>query len=265
MTMPRRDVLKGAAAAAAASVFAGEVQAGPGKGPRITLRPAGARGHANHGWLDTWHTFSFASYHDPAHMGFRGLRVINDDRIAPGKGFAMHPHQDMEIVTYILSGALQHKDSQGNGSVIVPGEVQRMTAGTGIYHSEYNPSAREGVHLLQIWIQPDRARVRPSYAQKTISTESRRGKLKLIASPDGRDGSVAYQTGTYFYSAILSPGQAVAHRNPAGRHVWIHLARGSAVLNGLPMNAGDGASTSDPGDLVIRASTDAELLLFDLA
>jgi redox-sensitive bicupin YhaK (pirin superfamily) len=220
----------------------------------------------NHGWLDTWHTFSFASYYDPAHMGFRALRVINDDKIAGGKGFPMHPHDNMEIVTYVLSGSLQHKDSLGNGGVIVPGEVQRMSAGTGIRHSEYNPSPKETVHLLQIWMEPNKRGIKPGYGQKSFPVADRQGKLKLVASPDGRDGSISIQSDTYLYATVLSEGQKAAHANAAGRHVWLHVARGELTLNGVTLKAGDAARTSDAGTLtLVAAKPGAEALLFDLA
>jgi redox-sensitive bicupin YhaK (pirin superfamily) len=269
--MDRRDLLKGAAAAAAGAAFLPSPATGaPTPGPRITVRRSGERGHANHGWLDTRHTFSFASYYDARHMGFRNLRVINEDFIDPGQGFPMHPHQDMEIVTYIVNGALQHKDSMGNGSVIVPGEAQRMSAGRGIFHSEYNPSKKEDVHLLQIWILPDARGTAPGYEQRSIPLEQRKGRLRLIASPDGRDGSIRYGTSTRLYASILAPAQEVLYRNGQGRHVWLQVVRGTVALNpgatnGVLLQPGDGASTSDAGELRLRASSDAELLLFDLA
>jgi redox-sensitive bicupin YhaK (pirin superfamily) len=228
------------------------------------VRRAGERGHADHGWLDTWHTFSFASYQDPRHMGFRSLRVINDDRVAAGKGFAMHPHQDMEIVTYVLEGALQHKDTLGNGGVIVPGEVQRMSAGTGIRHSEYNPSGKDPVHFLQIWLLPSRTGVRPSYGQKTFPEKERQKGLRLVASPDGRDGSISIHQDANLYASILAPGRPVTWTNRPGRHTWLQVARGSLTVNGVALHAGDGVSTSDPGDLVLATAKDAEVLLFDL-
>jgi redox-sensitive bicupin YhaK (pirin superfamily) len=269
----RRDVLKKAAAAAAAGAvvplgdaLAGEAPAAPPPAPRLTLRRAGERGHADHGWLDTWHTFSFASYLDRRHMGFRALHVINDDRIAPGGGFPTHPHNDMEIVTYVLSGALQHRDTLGNGSIIRPGEVQRMSAGTGIRHSEYNPSGSEPVHLLQVWILPDRAGHRPSYEQKTFPLAERTGRLRLVASPDGRDGSVTIHSPTNLHAAVLGKDQRAVHRNAPGRHVWLHVARGRATLNGVALAAGDGVWTSDPGDLALTGGEGGvEVLLFDLA
>jgi redox-sensitive bicupin YhaK (pirin superfamily) len=264
----RRKLLKSAAAAAAVSAVPLDVAAAAG--PRLRVRRGSERGHADHGWLDTYHTFSFGSYYDPAHMGFRALRVINDDRISGGAGFPMHPHKDMEIVTYMLGGALQHKDSQGNGSVIVPGEVQRMSAGTGIFHSEFNPSRRDPARLLQIWLTPDRQRLAPSYAQKTIALDQRKDRLRLLASPDGRDGSISWNTSSRLYASILSGGRQVVHANPQGRHVWVHVATGKVVLNGVELSGGDAVSTSDPGNLTIRAAgpeggAGAEVLLFDLA
>jgi redox-sensitive bicupin YhaK (pirin superfamily) len=281
--LSRRDVLLGAAAAAAAGAVpaslagctnggrsgsrpAAVLPASPLAPAALTLRRAGERGHANHGWLDTWHTFSFASYHDPRHMGFRSLRVINDDVIAAGEGFPRHPHQDMEIVTYVLDGALEHKDSMGNGGVIRPGEVQQMSAGTGVFHSEYNPSRRERVHLLQVWIEPDVRRVRPKYDQRVYPTADRTGRLRLVASGDGRDGSIPIHSSTNMYASIVEPGRSLAYRNPEGRHVWLHVARGSLDVNGVAMGAGDGAAVSTAGTLeLVGGREGGELLLFDLA
>jgi len=274
--MDRRDLIKGATAAGAGLVvarhllserpaLAGEPAVPAPKKPRLVFRRAKERGHVNHGWLDTWHTFSFASYYDPAHMGFRALRVINEDWIARGRGFPMHPHQDMEIVTYVLEGALEHKDSLGNGSVIRPGEVQRMTAGTGIRHSEFNPSRKEDVHLLQIWLLPTHRGFKPGYAQKTFQPSALGGRLRLVASRDGRDGSIAYNTDTNLYAAVLAPKQVVTHENAKGRHVWIQVARGRVAVNDAEIAAGDAVRTSDPGSLRIEAREDSEFLLFDLA
>ena len=231
----------------------------------ITLRRAGERGHFDHGWLDTYHTFSFAGYYDPAQMGFRALRVINQDRVQPKAGFPTHPHRDMEIVTYVLEGALEHKDSMGNGGVIRPGEVQRMSAGTGLTHSEYNHSGSESVHFLQIWIQPDESGFAPSYAQKAFSEDERRGRLRLVASRAGREGSVSYHTDTDLYATLLAPGQTVTHPLRPGRHAWLHVARGAVQLNGLELTAGDGAAVSGEPVLTLAAADHAELLLFDLA
>ena len=268
----RRDLLKGAAAGAAAAgvgavgAHARAVDADAPKAPRLTLRKAEQRGHANHGWLDTWHTFSFASYYDPAHMGFRALRVINDDRIAAGKGFPMHPHKDMEIVTYVLSGSLRHKDSLGNGGVIVPGEVQRMSAGSGIFHSEFNPSPKEPLHLLQIWMLPNRLGIKPGYGQKAFPVVERQAALRLVASPDGHAGSITIQSDTRLFASLLTAGEKVVHTNAAGRHVWLHVAKGALDVNGTTLKAGDAASTGDAGALVLTGGKGgAEALLFDLA
>lgn len=229
----------------------------------IVARPSNARGHVDHGWLDTRHTFSFASYHDPRHMGFRGLRVINEDRVAPGRGFPPHSHRDMEILTYVLSGALEHKDSMGTSSVIVPGEVQRMSAGTGVTHSEYNASRTEPVHFLQIWIIPDRTGLPPGYEQKAFADDQ--GKLRLLAARDGRAGAVTIHADVDLYAAGLGGGDAVEHHLAAGRHAWLHVVRGEVALNGTKLVGGDGAAVSDERDLKITASTDTEILLFDLA
>ncbi|APR84590.1 Pirin [Minicystis rosea] len=231
----------------------------------ITLRPARERGHADFGWLNSHHTFSFGDYYDPRHMGFRSLRVINDDRVQGGKGFGTHPHRDMEIVSYVLEGALEHKDSMGTGSVIRPGDVQRMTAGTGVLHSEFNHSKTDEVHFLQIWILPERARIEPSYEQKNFTTESRRNTLKLIASNDGREGSVLVHQDVSIHAALLDPGATVSHAIAAGRHAWVHVASGSIELNGKTLGEGDGASVSDETKLDLTGKTPAEVLVFDLA
>lgn len=230
----------------------------------ITLRRAGDRGHLDFGWLDTSHTFSFGSYHDPRHMGFRVLRVINEDRVIPGQGFPTHPHRDMEIITYVLEGALEHRDSMGNGSVIRPGEVQRMSAGTGVTHSEYNASRSEGVHFLQIWILPEARGLEPGYEQKAFTAEEKRGKLRLVASRDGAEGSVKLNQDVKLYAALLEQGEELSFAIEPGRHAWVHVARGEAQLNGRPMAAGDGASASGEGRLVLRGERGAEILLFDL-
>ena len=231
----------------------------------ITIRKSEERGHFDFGWLDTYHTFSFDQYFDPAHMHFRHLRVINEDRVAPGKGFPTHSHRDMEIITYILSGALEHQDSMGNGSVIRPGDVQRMSAGTGVSHSEYNPSETEGVHLLQIWIMP-RARDLPSgYEQKAFTEDERRGRLCLVASEDGREGSVTIQQDARLYAGILEPGSVAEHKFAAGRYGWAQVARGNVELNGVAMNQGDGAAIRDEDVIKLVAEDQAEVLLFDLA
>ncbi|NHC37187.1 pirin family protein [Scytonema millei] len=231
----------------------------------ITLRQSQERGHANHGWLDSYHTFSFANYYDPSHMGFRSLRVINEDRVQPGKGFGTHGHRDMEILTYVLEGALEHKDSIGNGEIVRPGEVQRMSAGTGIMHSEFNPSATEPVHLLQIWILPDRQGLEPSYEQKAFSVAQRQGKLRLIAAKDGRDGAVTIHQDVNLYSAILQPQDRVTYQLQPNRYAWLQVARGAVTLNGHSLNAGDGVATSAAELLEISSDRDAEILLFDLA
>jgi quercetin 2,3-dioxygenase len=231
----------------------------------IEVRPAKKRGHANHGWLDTWHTFSFDTYHDPEHMGFRQLRVINEDWIHGGRGFGTHPHRDMEIITYVLEGALLHRDSMGNGSVIRPGDVQRMSAGTGITHSESNASLDETVHLLQIWILPERKGGEPSYEQKSYPDDEKKGRLRLVASRDGADGSVRIQQDARLYVTILDPAQEVAHPLDEGRHAWIQVARGSVTVNGQPLGQGDGAGVSGESAITLTGMETAEVLLFDLA
>ena len=233
--------------------------------PTITVRKAADRGQMDHGWLQTAHTFSFGSYHDPAHMGFRALRVINEDYVAAAQGFGTHPHQDMEIVTYVLAGELEHKDSMGNGSKILPGEVQRMTAGTGVTHSELNPSPDQQVHLLQIWILPEARGLEPSYEQKEFPVEERKGTLRLVASRDGREGSVTVHQDVSLYASVLERDSTVAAEVAEGRHAWIQVARGSVRIGDVELEAGDGAAVSDPGRLEITGTADeAELLLFDL-
>ena len=231
----------------------------------IQIRKAQERGHADHGWLDTWHTFSFADYYDPRYMGFSSLRVINDDRIAPGVGFPTHPHRDMEIVTYMLAGALAHKDSMGNGSVITAGEVQRMTAGTGITHSEFNASETEAVHLLQIWIVPDCKGHTPSYEQIRVGEEEKAGRLRVVASPDGRDGSVTIHQDALLYACVLREGDAVQHVLAPNRNAYLQVARGEMALNGTALQAGDGAAISGESEIRLNADGTAEVLLFDLA
>ncbi len=230
----------------------------------ISIRPSSQRGDADHGWLHSHHTFSFADYHDPAHMGFRSLRVINEDRVAPGRGFGAHSHRDMEIISYVLAGSLEHKDSMGTGSVIRPGDVQRMTAGTGVQHSEQNHSKQEPVHFLQIWILPERARLEPSYEQKSFSIEERKGKLRLVAASDGRDGAVTVHQNMALYAALLDPKEHVVHTIERG-HAWVQVARGAITLNGKAMGPGDGAAVSDERELTIDGVEAAELLVFDLA
>jgi len=229
----------------------------------MTLRKANERGHADHGWLDTWHTFSFAGYYDPNHMGFRSLRVINDDIIAGGGGFGTHPHRDMEIITYVLSGALEHKDSMGNGRIIRPGEVQYMAAGTGVAHSEFNPSPTEPVHLLQIWIQPDRSGVKPRYAEKSLA-RAKAGQWNLVASKAGRDGSIAINQDADLLLARLNAGDSLDHALATGRHAWVHVAEGEVKLNGQVLNAGDAAAVSEQAKLILTAGKAAQVLLFDL-
>jgi len=231
----------------------------------ITIRPAAERGRANFGWLDTAHTFSFGDYHDSDWMGFHGLRVINDDRIAGGGGFPTHPHRDMEIVTVVFDGALEHKDSLGTGSVIRAGDVQRMTAGTGILHSEFNASKTDPVHLLQIWIFPEARGLKPGYAQQSFPAEARKGQLKLVASRDGRDGSVGFRTDASLYLAALDAGQKVTHTLATGRAAWVQVATGSVTLNGKTLAAGDGAAVTDETTLELVGVETGETLVFDLA
>jgi redox-sensitive bicupin YhaK (pirin superfamily) len=223
------------------------------------------RGHANFGWLDSHHTLSFGEYYDPAHMGFGPLRVINDDRVAPGGGFPTHPHADMEIVSYVLEGGLQHKDSIGTGSVIRPGDVQRMSAGTGIRHSEFNASQKEPVHFLQIWILPERRGLTPGYEQKTFPIEEKRGKLRLVGSREGRDGSITIHRDVDLYATLLASGESVSHDLAEGRIAWVQVAGGSATINGTPVSAGDGVAVEAAGRLTLMGTDDAEILLFDMA
>ena len=230
----------------------------------ISFRDRMARGHTRTGWLDSRHTFSFGQYQDPAHMSFRSLRVINEDRVIPGAGFPRHGHSDMEIISYVLDGALEHKDSLGNGTVIRPGEVQRMSAGTGILHSEFNPSQAEPVHFLQMWIIPDRAGLPPSYEQKAFPVEERCGHLRLVAAPDGRDSTVTVHQDARLFVANLAANQRVVHEVERGRGLWLQLARGIVTVNGTEMREGDGAAVEDEPAIAIKADTDAELLLFDL-
>ena len=231
----------------------------------IAIRRAAERGHANHGWLDTYHTFSFASYHDSRHMHFRALRVMNEDFVAPGQGFGTHPHADMEIVTYVLEGALEHRDSMGNGEVLRPGEFQRMSAGTGITHSEFNPSDSEPVHLYQIWLFPDRKGIAPSYEQKRFAEEERRNRLRIVASRDAADGSLLIHQDTRIFLSSIDGGKQVSKPLDEGRHAWLQVLRGQVSLNGQALDTSDGAAVSDERLLTIDAQTDAEILLFDLA
>jgi redox-sensitive bicupin YhaK (pirin superfamily) len=229
------------------------------------IRRAGERGHFDYGWLDTYHTFSFADYYDPRWMGFRSLRVINDDRVEGGAGFGMHPHRDMEIITYVLSGALQHKDSMGHGEVLRPGELQHMTAGTGVLHSEFNPDPGEPVHLYQIWIVPDRRGLTPGYAQKAFPADEKRGRWRLVASPDGADGSLTIHQDARLYLAELATGDAVEHRLGANRHAWLQVLRGKVKAGDDDLTAGDGLAVSDEPGLRVQAEEEAEVMLFDLA
>lgn len=231
----------------------------------LTIRRSGERGHFDHGWLNTYHTFSFDQYRDPRYMGFRSLRVINEDFVAPGRGFPTHGHRDMEIITYILEGALKHEDSMGNGSVIRPGDVQRMTAGTGVRHSEKNPSVTERVHLLQIWILPNAENLTPGYEQKAFSDEERRGRLRLIASSDGRDDSVHLNQDVSLFASTLDADQEVEREMDAKRYGWIQVARGSITVNGEKAEQGDGVVVVGESNLRIKAQEPAEILLFDLA
>jgi redox-sensitive bicupin YhaK (pirin superfamily) len=231
----------------------------------ITVRPAAERGHFDHGWLDTSHTFSFASYHDPRHMGFRALRVINEDRVQPGEGFGTHAHRDMEILTWVLEGALEHKDSMGNGSVIRPGDIQRMSAGTGVTHSEFNPSREALVHLLQIWLLPNQRGLPPSYEEKRFPPETLRGRLRFFAAGAGRPGAVTFHQDADLWAAQLKQGESVRHDLKAGRYAWLQVARGAVSLKGKALGAGDGAAVSDEPAIEITATGPAEVLLFDLA
>ena len=231
----------------------------------ITIRKAEERGHFNHGWLDTYHTFSFADYYDPEHMGFRALRVINEDRVQPGRGFGAHSHRDMEIISYVLEGELEHKDSMGTSSIIRPGEVQRMSAGTGVTHSEFNASRSELVHFLQIWILPERPGGKPGYEQKAFPEAERKGKLRLVASPDGRDGSVTIRQDVTLHTALLCTGEALRHALEPGRHAWVHVARGQVEIGGEQLEAGDAAAISDARGLELSGRDASEVLLFDLA
>ena len=232
----------------------------------MTLRRATERGHFDHGWLDTSHTFSFADYYDPRHMGFRALRVINEDRVKPGHGFGTHPHRDMEILSYVLSGALEHRDSMGTGSIIRPGELQRMSAGTGVLHSERNASTTAPVHFLQIWLLPSRKGLAPGYEQKAFDTAALAGQLRVVASPEGRDGSLTVNADAVVYAARLVGRESATHAVPKGRHAWVHVARGAVRLNGQILAAGDGAALSDEPAVTLEGEGgEGELLLFDLA
>lgn len=233
----------------------------------IQIRRAADRGHFDHGWLDTHHTFSFADYHDEAFMGFRDLRVLNEDRVAPGQGFGTHGHRDMEIVSYVLEGQLAHKDSMGNGSVIVPGDLQYMSAGTGVRHGEFNASPTEPVHFVQIWIVPNAAGLSPRYAQKRFDAKDKEGRLRLVASGSGADGSIEIRQDANLYASLLNPGQAVSLELPKGRHLWVQALRGSAEVNGRLLSPGDGLAASNESEFQFAAAGNepAELLVFDLA
>jgi redox-sensitive bicupin YhaK (pirin superfamily) len=231
----------------------------------IDVRRAQDRGHADHGWLNTYHTFSFSTYQDRNHMRFRSLRVMNEDTVAPGQGFGTHPHNDMEIVTYVLEGALEHKDSIGNGEVLRPGEFQRMSAGTGITHSEFNPSATEPVHLYQIWLLPERKGIEPSYEQKRFPDSERHNQLRLVASRDASDGSLLIHQDARIYLSQLDAGESVGQSLSPGRFAWLQVLRGQVSLNGVALDTSDGAAVSDETMLTVQAITDAEIMLFDLA
>jgi len=231
----------------------------------MQIRKANERGHVNFGWLDSNHTFSFGNYYDPAHMGYGPLRVINEDRVQPGEGFPTHGHENMEIISYVLDGALEHRDSIGTGSVIRPNEVQRMSAGTGIRHSEYNPSPDEPVHFLQIWLIPDTQDIEPGYEQKAFPREDRWSRLRLVASPDGRDGSLTVHVDAELHAALLDEGASVVHELRAGRRAWVQVARGTVEIDGQALAPGDGAAVEGRKSLRIDATADAEILLFDMS
>lgn len=231
----------------------------------IVRRPAEDRGRADFGWLDSRHTFSFGEYYDPRFMGFRALRVINEDRVKPGYGFPTHPHRDMEILSYVMEGALAHKDSMGTGSVIRPGDVQRMSAGTGVLHSEMNPSPTEPVHFFQIWLLPERRGIEPAYEQKTFEASEKQGRLRLVASRDARDGSITINQDVNLYAGVLASGESARLDLQPGRHAWVQVARGGVSLNGDSLTQGDGAAVSDEQALELTATVESELLVFDLA
>jgi hypothetical protein len=230
----------------------------------LQIRRSDERGHANHGWLDSYHSFSFADYHDPDHMQFGPLRVINEDVIGPGEGFGTHGHRDMEIVTYVLQGALAHKDSMGNGSTIRPGDVQRMSAGTGVMHSEFNASKEDPLHLLQIWVLPARRGDAPGYEEKRFDDVDKRGRLRLVASPDGRDGSVTIHSDASIHAGLFDGAERADFKVPAGRRVYVHVARGDVTVNGEPLVAGDAAMLADVDTVTLEKGDQAEVLLFDL-
>ena len=231
----------------------------------LQIRKATERGHADHGWLNTYHTFSFGSYHDPRHHQFRSLRVMNEDWVAPGRGFGTHPHRDMEIVTYVLEGALEHKDSMGHGEVLRPGEFQRMSAGTGIEHSEYNPSSSQATHLYQIWLFPEEKNLTPSYEQKQFPAEGRHNRLQRVASRDAAEGSLQIHQDASIFLSELDPDRSVTWQPADSRYTWLQVLKGSVELNGVSLSAGDGAAADDAQPLEMRATTDAQIMLFDLA
>ncbi len=231
----------------------------------IIVRRAAERGHANHGWLDTYHTFSFADYQDAEHGGFRSVRVINEDTVSPGRGFGTHAHQDMEILSYVLEGALEHRDSMGSGSVLRPGDVQRISAGTGITHSEFNHSQDDALRFLQIWIFPSTSGIEPSYEEMNFSEDDKRGRLRLIVSPEGRDGSLEIHQDVVIYASVLGRGDSVDFDLQPGRHAWVQVARGALRLSGTELKQGDGAAVSDETRLTVEGTEDSEFLLFDLA
>jgi len=230
----------------------------------IVHRPAGERGHANHGWLDSHHSFSFADYYDPAHMGFGPLRVINEDRVQPGMGFGTHGHRDMEIISYVLDGQLSHQDNMGNGSIIAPGDVQRMSAGRGVLHSEFNPSRTDLVHFLQIWIEPAQRGIAPSYEQARVDRDAKRGRLALLAAPAGQGGAVAIHQDARLYAGLFDGGESAVHAVAPGRRAYVHVARGAVNVNGAPLGAGDAVRIEGEPEVRIDAGRDAEVLLFDL-
>ena len=231
----------------------------------ITIRHSKERGHAQHGWLDSHHTFSFAEYFDPEHMGFRSLRVINEDRVSPGQGFGAHSHRDMEILSYVLDGGLEHEDSMGTGSVIRPGDVQRMSAGTGVRHSEFNASKTDPVHFLQIWIIPAERGIEPSYEQKTFTKAEKQGKLRVVASPDGRDGSVTVHADAVVHAGLFDKGESAELTLGESRHAWVHVARGTVRVNGRDLGPGDAAALSEEGTVRVEGIDGGEVLVFDLA
>ena len=230
----------------------------------LTIRRSDDRGKSNWGWLDSRHTFSFGEYVDPAHMGFRSLRVINEDRVTPGQGFGTHPHRDMEILSYVIKGSMEHKDSMGTGSVIVPGELQRMTAGTGITHSEFNPSATDSLHFLQIWILPAKKGLEPGYEQRVFPMDKQRGQFVLVGSQDGRDGSLTIHQDVSLYAGRFDEGQAVSYEFEPKRSGWVQVVRGSVLASGEELAAGDGGGLTGAESLELRVTSDAEVLLFDL-